>query len=63
MKQQASAAAVAPTRHRYRKRISYQFAQAAREKAQEDRAAAYTEVLLQKRKEKERTKKAAKIET
>ena len=63
MKQQASTAAVAPTRHSDHKRISSQVAQAAREKAQKDRAAAYAEVLLQKRKEKERAKKAAKIET
>ena len=62
MKQQASTAAVAPTRHSNRKRVSFRAAQAAREKAQEERAAAYAEVLLQKRKEKERIKKAAKID-
>jgi hypothetical protein len=36
MKQQASTAAVAPTTHSNHKQISYQVAQAAREKAQED---------------------------
>ena len=63
MKQQASIAAVVPTRHSDHKQISSQVAQAAREKAQKDRAAAYAEVLLQTQKKKERAKKATKIET
>ena len=63
MQHQASTASVAPTRHSNRKRVSYKAAQAAREKAQKERADAYAEVLLQKRMEKQRTKKAAKIDT
>ena len=63
MQYQASAASAVPTRHSNRKRVSYKAAQAAREKAQKDRADAYAEVLLQKRMEKERIKKAAKIDT
>jgi hypothetical protein len=62
MQYQASAASAVPTRHSNRKRVSYKEAQAAREKAQKERADAYAEVLLQKRKEKERIKKAAKID-